>query len=200
MLPVFGTSIVDDVNDLSFGKLIEKNCRTLQTVHKRCLEWARRHGASFAPENFVLVHFTKARTKHYSACPRILPTSTILPSPHAHHLGTILDRRLSWQPHMQHIQSKLATQTTVLSRLTASTWGTFLRVLRLHYTAVVRCAITTGCPPWWAPLLRHSLTRGFGTSSAEWKIIISEASPGPTRPHQYEASRQKLVSPLCPST
>ncbi len=95
----------------------------LQTVHKQCLEWARRHGASFAPERYILVHFTKASTKHNHACPLILLTSTIHPSPSARVLGVTLDKKLSWQPHLHHIKSKLATQTNVLSRLMASTWG-----------------------------------------------------------------------------
>jgi hypothetical protein len=120
-LPASGTGFVDDVNALAFGKLTEENCRTLQTVHERCLEWARRHGASFALEKYILVHFTKARTKHNHSCPLILPSSTIHPSPSACVLGVILDKNLSWQPQLQHIKSKLATQTNVLSRLTAST-------------------------------------------------------------------------------
>ncbi len=151
ILSVSGTSFVNKVNALAFSKSTEENCRLLQTVHEHSLEWARRHGASFAPEKYVLVHFTKARTKHNSACPLILPTSTIHPSPHVRVLGVILDKKLSWQPHLQHIQSKLATQTNILSRLMASTWGTSLRVSILLYTAVVCPAITTGCPAWCAP-------------------------------------------------
>jgi hypothetical protein len=92
----------------------------MHAVHERILEWARRHGASFAPEKYILVHFTKARTKHNSACPLILPDYTINPSPHARSLGVILDKILSWQLHLQHIKSKLTTQTNILTRLTAS--------------------------------------------------------------------------------
>jgi hypothetical protein len=150
-LPASGTGFVDNVNALAFSKSTEENCRTLQTVHEQCLESARRHGASLAPEKYFLVHFTKVRKKHNSACPLILPTSTIHPSPSARVLGVRLDKKLSWQPHLQHIKSKLATQTNVLTRLTASLWGASIRVLRLLYTAVVRPAITTGCPAWLAP-------------------------------------------------
>jgi hypothetical protein len=147
-LPASGTSFVDDVNALAFGKSTEENRRTLQTVYERCLEWARRHGASFAPEKYILVHFTKARTKHNHSCPLNLPTSTIHPSPSARVLGVILDKKLSWQPHLVHLKSKLDTQTNILSRLMASTWCASLRVLRLLYTAVVRPAITTSCLAW----------------------------------------------------
>ncbi len=124
----------------------------LLRVYQQCLEWANKHGASFAPEKYILVHFTKARTKHNTSFPLMLPTFTNHLSPSAHVLGVILDKKLSWQPHLQHIKSKLATQTNVLTRLTASTWGASLRVLRLLYTAVIRLAITTGCPAWCDPL------------------------------------------------
>jgi hypothetical protein len=79
----------------NFGKSTEENRRTLQTIHERWLEWAKKHRASFAPEKYILVHFSKARTKHNSACPLVLPTSTIYPSPSARVLGTVLDKKLS---------------------------------------------------------------------------------------------------------
>jgi hypothetical protein len=161
-LSASGTGFVDDVNTLAFGKSTEENCRTLQTVPEQCLEWARRHGASFAPEKYILVHFTKARTKHNNSCPFILPTSTIQRSPSAQVLGIILDKKLSWQPHLQHIKSKLTIQTNVLSRLTASTWGTSLWISKLLYTAVVRPAITIGCPAWWAPPSTPFFRKGMG--------------------------------------
>jgi hypothetical protein len=149
--PSSGIGFVDDVNALAFCKTTEDNCRTLQSIHERCLEWARKHGASFAPEKYILVHFTKARTKHNTACRLTLPSLTITSCPSARVLGVILDKKLSWQPHLQHIKSTLATQTNVLTRLTASTWGATLRFSRLLYTVVVCPAITPGCPAWWAP-------------------------------------------------
>jgi hypothetical protein len=139
-------AFVDDVNALAFGKTTADNCRTLQGLHERCLEWARSHGASFAPEKYILVHFTKARTKYNADCALTLPSLSIPPGPSACVLGVLLDKKLSWQPHLKHIDSKLATQTNILKRLTASTWGANLQVSRLLHTAVVHPAITTGCP------------------------------------------------------
>jgi hypothetical protein len=120
-------------------------------MYERCLEWARRHGASFAPKKYTLMHFTKETTKHIYSSPLIFPTSTIYPSPSACVLGIILDKKFSWRQHLHHIKSKLATQTNILSRLTASTWGTSLQVSWLLYTAVIRPVTTTGCPALRAP-------------------------------------------------
>jgi hypothetical protein len=160
------------VNALAFGKSTEENCITLQTVHEQCLEWAKRHGASFAPEKYILVHFSKARTKHNSTCPLVLPTSTIYSSPSACVLGVILDKKLSWQPHLQHIKSKLTTWTNVLTRFTASTWGASLRVSRLLYTAIVTpshrnwlpCLVG---PPFYAIFLK----RGGGRAPEGRKLL-----------------------------
>jgi hypothetical protein len=128
-----------------------ENCRTLQGVHKQCTEWARRHGALFAPEKYILVHFTKTWTKHIHFCPLTLPTTSTHPSPSKQVLGVILDKELSWQLHLKHIKSKLVTQTNILTRLTAPVRGVSSSALRLLYTAIIRPAITTGCLAWWAP-------------------------------------------------
>jgi hypothetical protein len=150
-LPTFPTSgigFVDSVNALAFGKTTKDNCRTLQSLHEHCLGWARRHGASFAPDKYILVHFTKARTKHNTTCQFTLPSFIITPCQSACVLGVIRDKTLSWQLHLQNIKSKLATQTNILKWCTASTLGASLRVSRLLYTAVVHPAITTDCPAW----------------------------------------------------
>jgi hypothetical protein len=70
----------------------------------------------------------------------------IYPSPSTDVLGVILNIKLSWQPHLLHIKSKLTTQTNVLSRLMALRWDASLQILRLLYTAVVCPAITTSYP------------------------------------------------------
>ncbi len=90
-------------------------------------------------------------TKHNTTCPLTLPLLTITISQSARVLEVILNKKLSYQLHLQQIRSKLATQTNVLKRLMALTWGASLRVMRLLYTAVYP-AITSGCPAWWAPL------------------------------------------------
>jgi hypothetical protein len=49
-LPASGIGFVDIVNALQYSKSMEENCRTLQTVYDRCLDWAKKHVASFAPK------------------------------------------------------------------------------------------------------------------------------------------------------
>jgi hypothetical protein len=151
-VPSTGIGFVYDVNALAFNKTTEDNCRTLQSLHEHFLGWARRHGASFAPDKYILMHITKSMIKHNTACLLTLPSFIITPSLSPRVLEVIRDNKLSWQLHLQHIRSKLAAQTNIVERLKASTWGGSQQFSRLLYTAVVHRAITTGCRAWWAPL------------------------------------------------
>jgi hypothetical protein len=71
--PASGIGFVNNEKALAFCKITDDNCRMLQSLHKWCLGWARSHGASFAQEKYILMQFTKAWTKHNTACPLTLP-------------------------------------------------------------------------------------------------------------------------------
>jgi hypothetical protein len=117
--PASGIGFVDEVNALAFSQSTGDCCRTLQSLHEHFLEWARKHGAFFAPKLCILVHFTKARRKHNTTCHLTMPSTNIFPISFACVLGIILDKKISWQPHIKPIKSKLATQTNLFTRLMA---------------------------------------------------------------------------------
>ena len=52
---------VDDTNLITWGETAEGNCRRLEVAHEKCANWARQHGAKFAPEKYGLIHFTRKR-------------------------------------------------------------------------------------------------------------------------------------------
>ena len=54
---------VDDTNIFAYSRSTEENCRTLEAAHDKCLEWALKHGATFAPEKYNLMHFTRQRKR-----------------------------------------------------------------------------------------------------------------------------------------
>ncbi len=66
----------------------------------------------------------------------------------------------------------------------------------LSYAHLSRLAALLGGPPH----LRHYSIKGWGRSSRKLKTVASEPFLGPTRPHQYEASRQKWAFTHCLST
>jgi hypothetical protein len=55
---------IDDLNILAYSSSTEQNCANLSQLHTRCQDWAERHGITFAPYKYKLIHFTTATKKH----------------------------------------------------------------------------------------------------------------------------------------
>ena len=55
---------VDDSNILAFSESTEVNCRELEAAHDKCLSWANRYRAAFAPQKYQLIHFIRSRIIH----------------------------------------------------------------------------------------------------------------------------------------
>ena len=54
-----GFGFVDNTNLIMWGDTAQDNCRRLTDAHDRCIAWAKRHGAVFAPDKYQLMHFTR---------------------------------------------------------------------------------------------------------------------------------------------
>jgi hypothetical protein len=61
---VTAMGFVDDSNILAFGETTRANCKKLEEAHDKCLQWAAKHGAAFAPQKYQLIHFTRSRRAH----------------------------------------------------------------------------------------------------------------------------------------
>lgn len=152
-----GTGFVDDVNILVWGDSTATNCSLLTRIHNRCQEWARRHGAQFAPHKYELMHLSRnPKQFDMSACLQFADLQ-LHPKTEIRILGLQIDPQLRWGPHIKRLQEKMARQMLALSRTTASTWGATFTKSRQVYTAVIRPALTYGSPVWHTPeTLRHS--------------------------------------------
>jgi len=116
---------VDDTNLVIWGGSVQDNSRRLEAAHSRCIAWAKRHGARFAPDKYQLIHFTRRRRD-----PSGDLTSTVrfegqeVPNEATIRvLGVQVDARLNWREHVQQATQKGNTAFEALSRITASMWG-----------------------------------------------------------------------------
>ncbi len=71
----------DGVNALACGDSTYENCRTLLIVYIWCLECTQKHWALFAPEKYIPVHFTKAKTKYNTSFPATYANCYNAPQP-----------------------------------------------------------------------------------------------------------------------
>ena len=51
----------DDTNLIAWGNSVWDNCLRLDAAHAKCVAWAKRYGAKFAPDKYQLMHFTRKR-------------------------------------------------------------------------------------------------------------------------------------------
>jgi hypothetical protein len=151
-LRAHGNGFVDDVNVIAWGPNTKSTCATLEAVHEHCLEWAKRHGAKFAPEKYELLHLTRANRKHQTSRGLKVGAKTVTPGESVRDLGLHIDPKLRWTIHGKHIEQKMLTQENALRRLTASTWGLPLQQARQVYTMVVRPALTYAAHIWPNPV------------------------------------------------
>lgn len=147
----FGFGFVDDTSLITWGDSARDNCQRLTQAHDKCIAWAKRHGARFAPEKYQLIHFTRGRRhsrEDLASTVQIDGYPAAVQDTSLRVLGVWVDPKLQWKEHIKHATRKGDTAFTALSRITASTWGPSMRRSRLLYTAIVRPAMLYGAPVW----------------------------------------------------
>ena len=139
---------VDDTNILTFSNTTEQNCRILESLHEKCLLWAHQHGASFAPDKYKLIHFSR-HTKHVNLRATIdIQGVRVAPVTKLRVLGIWVDNKLRWGPHIRIVEQRGKALVASLGRLSGSTWGANFARCRQIYTAVIRPTLTYGCRIW----------------------------------------------------
>jgi len=148
---ISAVGFADDTNIFTYGTSTEANCRTLERIHERCLEWARKHGMKFAPTKYELIHFTRSRTKFNLQASATFGNAEKPPSQDVRVLGVWLDTKLKWTAHARRLAKKASIQNGALTKLTASTWGASLTKSRQIYSSVVRPLLAYGAASWHIP-------------------------------------------------
>jgi hypothetical protein len=158
-----GFGFVDDTNLVAWGDTAKDNCRRLDAAHSRCIAWAKRYGATFAPEKYHLIHFTKRRRDPTGdlASGVQIGSHPVKPEPTLRVLGVWVDPKLTWKEHIQRAASKGLAAFEALSCIVTSTWGPSIRRARLLYTAVVRPSMMYAAPTW---------VSGAGTPAARSRL------------------------------
>jgi len=107
-----------------------------------CDEWARARGMAFEPAKSSLIHFCRTRTPRPEQVQ--LGPIRIAPSEAESFLGIILNRKLRFTQHMQHVQNRLRTQKLALSYIISKTWGPSVLRALIVYKAVIRSVLLYG--------------------------------------------------------
>lgn len=112
---------MDDVHLIAYGKNTNINCRALEKAHEICLQWARTHGASFAPKKYELLHLAQNSKKFNMKA--IINLGKVVIKPHTSIciLRLHIDSKLKWGPHLATIKAKMESQKRALTIVAGTT-------------------------------------------------------------------------------
>jgi len=145
-----GFGFVDDTNLIAWGDSARENCQRLKLAHDKCIAWAKRYGAKFAPDKYKLIHFTKKRrdpSGDLASSVRI-DGNEIGPESKLRVLGVWMDPKMDWKEHVKKQVARGTAAFESLARIATSTWGPSMRKARLIYSAAVRPAMMYGAQAW----------------------------------------------------
>ena len=110
---------------------------------KWCASWKLK----LQPTKTELVHFSPHPRKKYKNPVAIeIENTKIKPLDSTRYLGIIIDKKLNWRTHLNHIENKIADRIGLLRFLSRSTQGSNDKTMLNIYKAIARTIITYGFP------------------------------------------------------
>ena len=136
----------DDLVIYRTSKNIQTSSRVLQNTIKKLEEWAKNVGLRFSPTKSEVVHFWRGikggSNREYT--PLKLYQSEIPHKETARFLGMILDRKLSWLPHIQSLKAEALRSLNILKVVSRVNYGPERKTLLQLYWAICKSKIDYG--------------------------------------------------------
>ncbi len=125
----------------TISNLKDRLQKSVNEFNKWCQTWK----LTIQPIKTELIYFSPHPKKKYKHQLEILVESeTIKPQAMARYLGVIFDNKLTWRPHIKHIESKLASRISLLRFLSRSTTEPNMKTMLNLYKSLIRTIITYG--------------------------------------------------------
>lgn len=184
---VYLQAFADDVIILLNSKVVYKFEEICKEVLEKVWCWSIRNGLNL---NIDKCGFTVIGKKVTRVPPIRLGGSSLSYTEELKYLGIILDRNLSWLPHLDYIREKVASVCGKLVRVSKATWGLSGRVLKKLYLEVIDKIMEYGSEIWFLensrirlkiaqvqriPLL--SITKSYRTVSTDALCVIAGIPP-----------------------
>jgi ribonuclease HI len=146
----------DDLVIMVRGKDDRTISRRLQTALNITWDWCVKEGLSVNPTKTIVVPFTRRHAPTFEALR--LNGIQIELSNEAKYLGVLLDKKLSWNPHLTKMKAKAITTLMACKSLFGQRWGLKPQLIFWLYTTVVRPIIAYSSFVWW-PKTQQNTTK-----------------------------------------
>ena len=136
------TLYVDDFTIFISSTNLIHSTRILQMSINKLEQWAKTKGMKFSSEKTVAIKFEKRKKGGepqltLQGIPIQLRESTL-------YLGLVLDKRLNWRDHVDHLRAKCTSSVSLIKHLSHLSWGADRKSLQRLYVALVRSKLDYG--------------------------------------------------------
>ena len=147
----------DDIVLIVRGKHCETLSNRMQTALNYTLAWCRREGLNVNPSKTTLVSFTRKR--HVNLTAPLLDGVQLTFSTHVKYLGILLDSKLNWTNHLEHVVDKATSAFWACRRAIGRKWGLRPSIIHWLYLTVIRPKVSYASLIWWPKTKTKSAQR-----------------------------------------
>ncbi|RGP71680.1 glycoside hydrolase family 55 [Fusarium longipes] len=163
-------SYVDDTYIMVVSQSFADNCRALEKAQKTIDEWAEETGTTFSPGKYSIIHFNNPEDKSDDChllpnIPGIAGNPSCLKNNKLKVLGVVIDSRLTFNSHIDDIESKVAKKLRHLRFISRRKSGLTVQKAREFYMGSILPIFAYACEAWFLhhphKRLPQSLKRGI---------------------------------------
>ena len=146
---VQGALYVDDFAIFTSAVNLSHSNRIIQTSINKLLEWTKTKGMKFSSEKTVAIKFEKRKKGDEPSL--IMDGQRIKVCESTLYLGLVMDKRLNWRNHIEHLRAKCIPAVNLLKHLSHLSWGADRQTLLQLYTALVKSKLDYGAQVYGTP-------------------------------------------------
>ena len=126
---------VDDFTIFVSASNLNHSTRVLQMAINNLEKWTKTKGMKFSSEKTVVIKFEKRKR---GGEPHLqLQAGRIQVRESTQYLGLILDKRLNWRDHVDHLRAKCTSPVNLIKHLSHLLWGADRKTLQQLYTTLL---------------------------------------------------------------
>ena len=156
--PDFSQGFADDLVVAATGRHLPSLIGNMQHIVNIIHDWCKHNDLQLSPSKTHLVLFTRRR-KIVIDTPITLDGHALSYSSEVRYLGVILDQKLNWVKHVDHVTSKATSSLHTARRAIGKSWGLSAKTSKWIYQSVVTPAISYGSLVWALQPNKHILKR-----------------------------------------
>ena len=136
------TLYMDNFTIFVSAATITHSTRIIQIAINNVEQWMKTKGMRFSTEKTVAI---KCEKRKKGEEPQLtLHGSRVQVRESTHYLGLIIDKRLNWKDHMDHLRAKCTFSVNLIKHVSHLSWGADRKMLQRLYTALVQSKLNYG--------------------------------------------------------